>query len=513
MNQQLHETLSAKTTDELKDYVINMSNGYTTEAVEIAIHILRERGEDVDKLLRAAQVRICETCQHRKQSPTGLICNLTAQKANFIGNCTNYIGDPSAIEEAERTKQVNSAWGGMMNFYWFVLATGAALTTILAFVGFDTEIWLLSLSDVILMLGYSGICVYTIVAFAKRLPNAVALGKIQNYTLLAMNLMVLLSNLAFGGEDIAWYNSTARMVGSIIWAIIFLTYLYSNEQIKAVYPKQSRHMLKYDKPIMWSILGVVVALWIAGFCEIVVKAANRPLQELQTYVQNSNNTVVEDKTADHYTSGFQLSDSTVIINYRSNTYTNADLVSSSLRISTIFTKELVFHQPTELDQKLIELCYAADYGISVDWYDLNNQYTYSIPFSTQDVNRIYETIYAPNAANPYRTPDAVWSDYVDAWNEQLPAPYLQEDILCTRVEVDGNNAIINLVFQGWTATDLKEITNDYLKGYLTEIFADLVDQYILLAMLNQKDICFRFTSDGSLFWQEDVIFTAEEYNQ
>jgi hypothetical protein len=303
------------------------------------------------------------------------------------------------------------------------------------------------------------------------------------------------------------------MVGSIIWAVIFLTYLYSNEQIKAVYPKQSRHMLKYDKPIMWSILGVVVALWIAGFCEIVVKEANRPLQELQTYVQNSNNTIVEDKTADHYTSGFQLSDSTVIINYRSNTYTNADLVSSSLRISTIFTKELVFHQPTELDQKLIELCYAADYGISVDWYDLNNQYTYSIPFSAQDVNRIYETIYAPHAASPYRTPDAVWSDYVDAWNAQLPAPYLQEDILCTRVEVDGNNAIINLVFQGWTATDLQEITNDYLKGYLTEIFADLVDQYILLAMLNQKDICFRFTSDASLFWQEDVIFTAEEYSK
>ena len=58
----------------------------------------------------------------------------------------------------------------------------------------------------------------------------------------------------------------------------------------------------------------------------------------------------------------------------------------------------------------------------------------------------------------------------------------------------------------------------YVKMYLKKISnaldmnsVDLTDQYITLAKLNKMDICYRFTSDASLFWQEDVIFTPEEY--
>ena len=511
MNQQLLNTLSAKSTDELKDYVSNMNNGYTQEAVEIAIHILKERGEDVDKLLRAAQVSICETCQQRKQTSAGLICTLSDKKADFIGSCPNYEPDESAIAEVERNTQINSEWGGMMNFYLFILGIGAALTAVMACMSFDKSTLFLSLSDLVMMLGYSAVCVYTIIAFAKRLPNAVTLGKIQNYTLIAMNSLALISNIVYGSNESDWYNGSIRLASSIVWAIIFLSYLYGNEQIKAIFPKKSRHMLKYDKPIILSILGLVVALFIAGVFEEAKKEADRPFRELQTYIEASNNAVEEDKSASFYVSGYELSDSTVIVKYKSNSYANADLPSILINTLSILSREVIFHQPSEIDQYLIELCYAADCGISLDWYDSNNKYTYSVSFSSHDVNSIYENIHSVYGTTQYKTPEHVWDKFINIWNEQLPTVYLQDDLVYTRAEVNGNKAIINLVFQGWSASDLQAITNTYLKEYLIDIFDDLTDQYITLAKLNKMDICYRFTSDASLFWQEDVIFTPEEY--
>jgi len=511
MNQSLQEILSLKSTDELKDYIVHMNSGYAPEAVEIAITILKERGENVDPLLREAQVSVCETCLLRKQSQIGLICSLTNAKADFIGNCTNYAVDKSAVEEVTRNKHVNSEWGGMMNFYWFILGIGAALTAVMAFISFEKSTLFLSLSDLVMMLGYSAVCVYTIIAFAKRLPNAVTLGKIQNYTLIAMNSLALISNIVDGSNESDWYSGSIRLASSIVWAIIFLSYLYGNEQIKAIFPKKSRHMLKYDKPIIWSILGLVVALFIAGMHEEAKKEANRPFQELQAYVEASNNAVEKDKSASFYVSGYELSDSTVIVKYQSNSYANADLPITLVNSLSILSREVIFHQPSEIDQSLIELCYAVNYGISLDWYDSNSEYTYSVSFSSHDINTIYENIHNVYGSTQYKTPEHVWDKFINVWNEQLPTTYLQEDLVYTRAEVNGNKAIINLVFQGWSASDLQAITNAYLKEYLIDIFDDLTDQYITLAKLNKMDICYRFTSDASLFWQEDVIFTPEEY--
>ena len=77
-------------------------------------------------------------------------------------------------------------------------------------------------------------------------------------------------------------------------------------------------MLKYDKPIILSIWGLVVALFVAGIFEEAKKEADRPFRELQTYIEASNNAVEEDKSASFYVSGYELSDSTVIVKYKSN---------------------------------------------------------------------------------------------------------------------------------------------------------------------------------------------------
>lgn len=238
------ENLRRKSSDELKKYLTD--EGYKDEAVASAVNILRERGVNIDAELRARQVAYCSVCKKRNfSSEAGLICSLSGGKATFISACENFDKDEEAAANKEEINSSSKAWGGFMHFYWFVLVCGAALTLFGNFFTFNlsdySNSFMLAASDAVLLLSYSALCIYTLIAFVKRLPNAVALGKLQNYLLIAMNTFNLISS---GFESDSVLFSSSRLLGSVIWAVIFLVYLYTNEQVNAIIPKESRHMLK-----------------------------------------------------------------------------------------------------------------------------------------------------------------------------------------------------------------------------------------------------------------------------
>ena len=119
MSEQLYTILSAKSTLELKDYVTNMQE-YTPDSVEVAMTILKERGEEVEKLLRTAQVNICKTCQHHQQNNLDLICNLTNRTADFIGLCAQHRENKLSTESQRKNNIFSFRGRATRTEYWLV---------------------------------------------------------------------------------------------------------------------------------------------------------------------------------------------------------------------------------------------------------------------------------------------------------------------------------------------------------------------------------------------------------
>ena len=501
----IYENLSKKSSDELKTYIVNMSDGYKQEAVETAIEILKERGENVDDLLRSAQVDICARCTLRQQSKEGLVCSLTGNKADFICTCPSYDCDEKAAQEQAQTKLANAEYGGMMHFYWFCLGVGAALTTIMAFVHFKpAELgWLLSLSDLVLSLGYAALCVYTIVAFTKRFSNAITLGKIQNFTLIAMNSLGLIFNIT-GIVESDWMNNSIRLVGSIVWAGIFLSYLYGDDVLKSIFPKESRHMLKYDKTIIWSVLGSVVALWIAGVVMVSIETASLPETELRSWVNQTNSSLTVDTTSESYCKDIEIKDNYVVVSYHYNFIKKSDAPDYVWNSQAIFVKERIFFTYSKASDKLITNAYAAGYGISLNWYDSDDNFIYSVDCTPADVKKIMED-------DSHSTSNKVWQNFLIEWNKQCPGDYLGGQAIHLSASLENNAAVLNICLLGLENSDLPYITEDYLKSYLIENFDNLTDNFISLAMFNKFDICFVFTSEASSSWSQRVTFTSADY--
>ena len=504
MNTTIYEILSKKTSKDLKNYIINMSDGYKKEAVEAAIEILRERGERIDDLLETAQVKFCSLCKHRQVSKDGLICGITNQKADFICSCPSYLSDEVELKEQERMKNEESGWGGMMKFYLVFLGISSLFTILLAlfhFINSKGSIFT-ALSDFILSFGYSVLCIYTIIAFSKRLPNAVTLGKIQNYALIVITSLVYIFKI-LGESDASWHNGLTRLISSFIWSAIFLGYLYGNEQINAVFPKESRHLLKYDKLGILSTLGIVLVLYVASVSELVFKEANKSVNDLKTYVEQCQKFLSIDENAEFYCCGVEVKDGSVVISYHSTIYNNSELEPEFLEYFQVFSKELLFFYPQNFDSVLMDKCYMADYGMSICWYDNNDEYSFSMNYSPEEVNAICED-------SIHHTSHEAWADFLCGWNKHLPIDYIGKTLYYS-ADVKEDTAIVKLTLKDVTASDLKHMTNKYLKAYLNDNLGNLSDQFITLAMINRMNLCFIFNSNVSSSWNESIFFSPDEY--
>lgn len=506
MDLSVKETLSKQTTNELKANVLNMSDGRSQDVIEASIAILKERGEDVDKLLRKAQVELCAKCSHRQQSKTGLVCDITGEKADFIGKCQKYICDEKAAKEQEQTKQEQSKWGGMMTLYWVLLMIGAAVTLVFGIFNYmDSRInRLLALGDLLTSVAYSVICIYTIIALSKKLPNAVAIGKIQNYSLIAINGLVLISYMV-SPIGVLELSVIIRLVISLLIASVFLAYLYMDEQVKSFIPKESRHMLKYDKPILLLALGAIIGLYIAGFVKEGSAEQNMRVQELSSYVKNIQKSLKVDTSASEYIYGVEMSDGAVVIKFYYNTYQNSELDENLLNIQKIYTKEIYLFGGESIDKILLEKCYAADYGFELKTYDKNNEYSYSVFISPSEIHDLYYGI-------PHVTSKETWSNLLNEMNRQFPIDF--GDISCTSAELRNDTAFYNYMIVDEAGVDLENITEDVMKVYLKENFASIMsDYFLLIAACNEMYIGFDYKSSALHNWNVKVVFSNDEINE
>lgn len=220
-------------------------------------------------------------CSHCSKSTfsmeEGRRCSLTRKEPEFEERCENFDGNETEVAEAikAKTREVEESVGvhGFLAFYlYFGVIGGIILTIVSALVSnvFASRIYSISRSllacDILMTGSFIAIGIYTVVAFHKRLPNAVALAKTHLIWFAVTNGLALLSRSVGNGV----LNNPVRLIISLVWAGIFFTYLTVSEDVKILIPKETRRLFKGDKITLITVVVTILILFGYGMLEVAV---------------------------------------------------------------------------------------------------------------------------------------------------------------------------------------------------------------------------------------------------
>ena len=152
---------------------------------------------------------------------------MTGKEPEFEGKCENFDGNEAEVAEAVKAKEreVEESVGvqGFLVFYlYFGVIGGIILTTVSALVSnvpradeglysasayvsasrVYSDSWPLLACDILMLVSFIAIGIYTEVAFHKRLPNAAALAKTQLIWFAVTNGLALLSGSVGNGTGV-----------------------------------------------------------------------------------------------------------------------------------------------------------------------------------------------------------------------------------------------------------------------------------------------------------------------
>ena len=96
--------------------------------------------------------------------------------------------------------------------------------------------------DVLLTIGLMVLAIYTFFSFHDFKPNAVGLAKAYVIIVFATNIVLLIS----GDYEDSGFGSFTHLIRSIIWAAVWLTFLFVSVQVNTLFPKKDRRFLTRD---------------------------------------------------------------------------------------------------------------------------------------------------------------------------------------------------------------------------------------------------------------------------
>ena len=218
------------------------------------------------------RINICKTCQNRSfDMKTGTLCGLTGQKPDFQTQCNNLIIDEKEVEKIQKEKEevqksVDQIGGWTAFFLWCGIGLGLLISTIRTFMtvftpGMDgvTIAYSLVYLGLFLLIG-----IKAILAFYRKQENAVPLATAYCVMIALDAIFLLIVNLIVKQPD-GW----SSVIRNVIWAAIWLTYLYSSEDIKDKFPKETRKWHTLEKVV----LAIVAALFL--ILTIIIAVGNK----------------------------------------------------------------------------------------------------------------------------------------------------------------------------------------------------------------------------------------------
>lgn len=133
------------------------------------------------------------------------------------------------------------------------------------------------------------LAIYTLYAFIQRRPDAVFSAKTYVVTAFVINLFVLLISKATDTE-ITDFRGASGLIKSLIWGVIWFSYLCLSEQVDTVIPPSYRKIYTHNY-VFAALLFLVPTVLIGGGVYSIISAANVHKAEAE---ENRKNLVLQE---------------------------------------------------------------------------------------------------------------------------------------------------------------------------------------------------------------------------
>lgn len=135
---------------------------------------------------------------------------------------------------------------GWLTAFLVVVGCNIARKTINLTLGFSFGDYLnnsiLAATDITATIAAVSLGIYTIIAFRRRMNNAVLIGRMY----LTVNLVMQLLGLLALSQTTEAFNPWARVLAPVAWFLIWFTFLNSSQQVKRLFPVENRRAGKFD---------------------------------------------------------------------------------------------------------------------------------------------------------------------------------------------------------------------------------------------------------------------------
>ncbi|MBO4851425.1 MAG: DUF2569 family protein [Prevotella sp.] len=177
----------------------------------------------------------------------------------------------------------NTSIHGWLSFLLLAITLGGIISAVYSIMQYNPSEFegskILALGDVVIGVMLLGVAIYSVYSFIQRKPNAVFLGKTYIVAVFATNLLSL-----FGGDfESSGYGSVSHIVRSLIWAVIWFSYLCLSEQVQEVIPKEYRKLHNSDYYLLVALIIVPLAFIGWGIKDV----ASTHEEEMSTFLQET----------------------------------------------------------------------------------------------------------------------------------------------------------------------------------------------------------------------------------
>lgn len=217
---------------------------------------------------------IKEQCEQCKRNNTdcqeniefnGLSCEQYAKRINLEKSEKNETPDDSnVIQQNQETSATieypdpNYSIHGWLTLFLFSIGLGGLISALYPIFTYNIAEYdgnhFLAISDVVLGVMLLILACYTIYSFCKRKPNAVFLAKMYVVVTFITNILALIS----GEFEETGLGSLPRIVRSLVWGVIWFSYLTYSEQVKDIIPKSYRKVFSRDYYLMTAFIIIPI---------------------------------------------------------------------------------------------------------------------------------------------------------------------------------------------------------------------------------------------------------------
>lgn len=471
-----------------------------------------------------------EYCAHCSKSTfsmeEGRRCALTGKGPEFEDRCEHFDGDEAEVEKAikEEQRAVEESVGihGFLAFYlYFCVIGGIILTIISTLVSYVPRAddglmngaysvvsasraysinWSLLACDILMLVSFVSIGIYTVVAFHKRLPNAVALAKTHLIWAAVTNGLVLLTGSVGNGA----FDNPVRLIFSLVWAGIFFTYLTVSEDVKILIPKETRHLYKGDKIALISIIVAILLLFGHGVLEAAgASFTSSTDKNIDRQIELTNAQLPTMLSEGVEYCSIERDGENVIFLYKLKNVHIDYIPAAALEEGSLMTKERLIYGLNSTKDKFMDIA-AKSHNLEFRYIDADGANAYSAKISPEE--------YAKACVDGfmYRTEPETLNRILELGSNMIPEELIPGTKFNSISFVD-NQIVFNFTITGVNSTEMQGITNGTLRQYLEDNLAVLYGDAIELAMMNKIPITFDFKSDTIDWWEQSVTFNPDEY--